>query len=73
MNFTANADYIRIAIILVIFGMMIFLTYLAFVSSQKIVQKLGKNVISVIGKLMGLIIAIMGTGMVLDGIKLANF
>lgn len=73
MNFTTNVDFIHISIIIGIFAIMIFLTYLAFISSEKIALKLGNNLISVIGKLMGLIIAIMGTGMVIDGIKLANF
>jgi multiple antibiotic resistance protein len=50
---------------------MILLTYLAFNVSDIIVKKLGKNIITVIGKIMGLILAIMGTGMVVEGIKLA--
>ena len=49
---------------------MIFLTYLAFSLSDLIVKKVGNNLISVIGKLMGLILSIIGTGMVMEGIKL---
>ncbi len=61
----------HIAIVILIFAFMIFLTYLAFSLSDMIVQKLGKNLITVVGKLMGLILAIMGTGMLIDGIKIA--
>jgi multiple antibiotic resistance protein len=43
---------------------------LAFALSDFIVKKVGNNLIAVIGKLMGLILAIIGTGMVTDGIKL---
>lgn len=71
MNHVTNADYIHIAIVIVIFAVMIYLTYLAFSLSDIIVKKIGPNLITVIGKLMGLILAIMGAGMVIEGIKLA--
>lgn len=48
---------------------MIYLTYLAFTYSNLIVRKLGENIILVIGKIMGLILAIMGTVMTIEGIK----
>jgi len=70
MNYTTNATYAHVSIVVLIFGLMIFLTYLAFALSDAIVEKLGKNLISVIGKLMGLILAIIGTGMITEGIKL---
>ena len=50
---------------------MIYLTYLAFSLSDLIVKVFGMNMITVVAKLMGLILAIMGTGMVIEGIKLA--
>lgn len=71
MNFVTNASYVHIAIVVVLFGLMILLTYLAFTMSDKIVEKVGQNLIAVIGKIMGLILAIIGTGMVVEGIKLA--
>jgi len=71
MNNVTNADYIHIAIVIVIFALMVYLTFLAFSLSDFIVQKIGSNLITVIGKLMGLILAIMGAGMVIEGVKLA--
>ena len=71
MNNVTNGSYIHIGIVIVIFAFMISLTYLAFNLSDIIVKKLGKNIILVIGKIMGLILAIMGTGMVIEGIKIA--
>ena len=47
------------------------LTYLTFRLSKYIVKIVGYNVISVIGKIMGLIIAIIGTGMIIEGIKIS--
>jgi len=71
MNNVTNANYIHIAIVIAIFALMVYLTYLAFSLSDLIVKKIGNNLITVIGKLMGLILAIMGAGMVIEGIKLA--
>ena len=71
MNSVTDASFVHIGIAVAIFALMIFLTYLAFSLSDIIVRKLGSNIISVIGKLMGLILAIIGTGMLVEGIKLA--
>ncbi|HEY9115625.1 MAG TPA: MarC family protein [Bacteroidales bacterium] len=71
MNYTANSTYVHIAIIVGVFAFLIFLTYLFFAFSNKIVKLFGSNLITVIGKIMGLIITIIGTGMVIDGIKIA--
>jgi len=71
MNSVTNASLVHIGIVIAIFGLMIYLTYLAFSLSELIVRKVGDNLISVIGKLMGLILAIIGTGMVIEGIKLS--
>ena len=70
MNNVTNANLIHIGIVISIFALMIYLTYLAFSFSDLIVKKVGTNLISVIGKLMGLVLAIIGTGMIVDGIKL---
>ncbi|MBL7560371.1 MarC family protein [Olleya sp. YSTF-M6] len=71
MNFVANVETIHIIIVILIYGFMNLLTYFTFRLSDLIVSIVGKNVISVIGKIMGLIIAIIGTGMIINGIKLS--
>ncbi|MFI8604632.1 MarC family protein [Cellulophaga baltica] len=71
MNFVTDASYTHIGVVIGVFGLMIFLTYVAFVLSDVIVKKVGQNLISVIGKLMGLILAIIGTGMIVEGVKLS--
>jgi multiple antibiotic resistance protein len=71
-NFVANTtSYINIAIIILVFALMCLLNYIAFTLSDIIAKKIGDNVISVIGKLMGLIIAIIGTNMIIQGLKLS--
>lgn len=71
MNHVTNSSYTHVAIVILIFGLIVLLTYFAFSLSDLIVKKLGSNLISVIGKLMGLILAIIGTGMFTEGLKLA--
>lgn len=71
MNFVSNADYIKITIVIAIYAVMCFLNYIAFNLSDFIVRNLGRNVISVIGKIMGLIIAIIGTSMIIQGVKIS--
>lgn len=71
-NFVANtSSYMNIAVIIVVFALMCLLNYIAFSLSDVIAKKIGDNVISVIGKLMGLIIAIIGTSMIISGLKLS--
>ncbi|MCI2228830.1 MarC family protein [Polaribacter sp. MSW13] len=71
MNFVSNTNYLHIAIVVLVFGLMCLLTYLVFSFSDFIAKKIGENVISVIGKIMGLIIAIIGTSMIIEGIKIS--
>ncbi|OBX26003.1 multiple antibiotic resistance protein [Gelidibacter algens] len=71
MNFVSNAQTLQIFLVIAIFGSMSLLTYITFRLSKYIVKLVGYNVISVIGKIMGLIIAIIGTGMIIEGIKIS--
>ena len=71
MNFVSNVETIHILLVILIFGSMSLLTYFTFRLSDLIVRIVGNNVISVIGKIMGLIIAIIGTGMIITGIKIS--
>ncbi|PID68134.1 MAG: hypothetical protein CR968_03205 [Flavobacteriia bacterium] len=71
MNYVTHATFIHIGIVIGVFGVMIILTYWAFALSDRIVKTIGPNLIAVIGKLMGLILAIIGTDMLISGIKTA--
>jgi multiple antibiotic resistance protein len=71
MNFVADATYMHIILVILIFAFMCFLTYITFQMSDLIVQKIGFNIISVIEKIMGLIIAIIGTSMIIEGVKIS--
>lgn len=71
MNYTTTASYLDMAILVVMFGLVMLLNHLAFISSDYLVRFIGQNKIIVIEKIMGLIIAIIGTNMLIEGINLA--
>ncbi len=71
MNYVTNGTFIHVGIVIAIFAFIILLTYLTFSLSDLIINKLGRNLIKVLNKLMGLILAIIGTGMVIAGVKIA--
>ncbi len=71
MNYVTNAEIVHIGIVIAVFALMCLLTYFFFLISDKLVELLGTNVISVIAKIMGLIIAIIGTNMIIEGVKIA--
>ncbi|SKB73416.1 MarC family protein [Maribacter arcticus] len=71
MNFVSKVEPIQIFLVIAIFGLMSLITYFTFKLSDLILKIVGYNVISVIGKIMGLIIAIIGTGMIVEGIKIS--
>jgi len=71
MNYVTNAEIIHIIVVIIVFAIMCLLTYFFFLISDKLVKIVGTNVISVIGKIMGLIIAIIGTNMIIEGVKIA--
>ena len=50
------------------FGVICAATYLCFMSSEEIIGFLGQGGLNVITRLMGLILATIGTGMFLNGV-----
>ena len=71
MNYVSDANYIEVIIIILIFALICLLNFFAFNLGDFIVKKAGRNVITVVNKIMGLIIAVIGVNMVTEGIKLS--
>ena len=71
MNFVADGSVGSVLITSGIFLVLCILTYLLFISGQKLVNFLGENVIQVISRLMGLILSVIGMEMIFSGIKTA--
>ena len=70
LTFSAQAkDLINELIVVIGFAFICFLTYLAFISADKIVSSLKESVITVITRLMGLLLTIIAAQMLITGIK----
>jgi multiple antibiotic resistance protein len=71
MNFVIKANMFQVLITIVIFALIVFLTHFAFIYSGYIVKLVGKKNFVIIGKIMGLILGVLGVNMLIQGIKLA--
>jgi multiple antibiotic resistance protein len=69
MNFSAKGDYLYIIITIAAFALLCMITYVSFLSGQKLLKVLGASFINVITKIMGLILAVIGTQMFIEGVK----
>jgi len=66
MNFAAGG-LAHIVVSLAAFAAILYATYVCFVMSQRIVRLFGQNGLNVMTRLMGLIVATIGVGMLMDG------
>jgi multiple antibiotic resistance protein len=71
MNFVVKANFLHVFITIVIFALITYLTYLAFIYSKYIIKLVGDKNFVIIGKIMGLILGVLGANMLIEGIKLA--
>jgi multiple antibiotic resistance protein len=69
MNFVGESSKIlNITVVIIVFGLICFITYFCFVFGEKILSHMKKGVVKVITRLMGLIITIISVQMVIAGI-----
>lgn len=68
MNFSAGGDWIHTAITGAMFLVLCVITYLFFIFGERLVKYLGQSAINAVTRLMGLILAVIGTQLVIDGI-----
>jgi multiple antibiotic resistance protein len=71
MNFVVRANIFHVLLTIIIFAFIVFLTYLAFIYSTYSVKIIGEKNFIIIGKIMGLILGVLGANMLIQGIKLA--
>jgi multiple antibiotic resistance protein len=71
MNFVVKANFLYVFITVLIFASIVLLTYWAFIYSSYFVKLIGKKNFVIIGKIMGLILGVLGANMLIQGIKLA--
>jgi multiple antibiotic resistance protein len=69
MNFAAQAGNGQIAITIAMFALLCVITYIFFKYSEKIVGFFGQRGLTIVTRLMGLILAVMGTQMIIHGLS----
>ena len=72
MNFAATGNVTEIIITISAFAIMSIILFVCFLSGQRILKVLGDGGITVVIRLMGFIVAVIGTQMVIQGIQEAS-
>lgn len=68
MNFAADSTLPEIVRVLIAFGLICMVTFLAFIGGPWLARSLGQDAIKVVSRLMGLILSVIGAQMLIDGI-----
>ena len=71
MNFSAAGGWGEITVTVLAFAALCFITFICFIFSSKIISAIGEDGLSIVTRLMGLILAVIGTQMLIDGIQAA--
>jgi multiple antibiotic resistance protein len=68
MNFAAESTVLEVVLVLVAFALICAITFVAFLGGPWFARTLGQDAIKVISRLMGLILAVIGVQMIIDGL-----
>ena len=69
MNFSAGGGLMEMVATITVFAILCVITYVLFVSGGKFVTYIGASALGVITRMMGLILAVIGTQMVIVGLQ----
>lgn len=69
MNFSATGGILEVGVTIAMFAVLCVITYVLFIYGEKFVTYIGTSALGVITRMMGLIIAVIGTNMVIVGIS----
>lgn len=68
MNYSASGGWMEIIITVSVFAFLCLITYICFLSSSQILKLVGQSGLSIVTRLMGLILAVIGSQMLIAGI-----
>ncbi|EGA67240.1 MarC family protein [Vibrio brasiliensis] len=71
MNFATTGGIYETVITIIAFGLLCALTYVLFVFGERFVKAVGPSALNVITRMMGLILAVIGTQMLIEGVEQA--
>lgn len=69
MNFSAQGGLIEMAVTIAAFAVLCVITYVFFIFGEKFVTFIGAGAVGVITRMMGLILAVIGMQMVIEGLR----
>jgi multiple antibiotic resistance protein len=69
MSFVAERGFMHLAITIGAFGLMCLVSYGFFVSGEKLIKYVGENAVDVVTRMMGLILAVIGMQMLIEGVQ----
>jgi multiple antibiotic resistance protein len=68
MNFSAGGGLMEVVVTIAVFALLCVITYFIFIFGEKLVSYIGASALGVITRMMGLILAVIGTQMVIEGL-----
>jgi multiple antibiotic resistance protein len=68
MNFSAGGGLMEVVVTIAVFALLCVITYFLFIFGEKLVSYIGASALGVITRMMGLILAVIGTQMVTEGL-----
>lgn len=68
MNYSASGGVMGILTTVSVFGVLCLITFICFIFSSNILSVIGKSGLSIVTRLMGLILAVIGTQMIIVGV-----
>ena len=68
MNYSSSGEMSGILITISVFALLCFITFFCFIFSANILNVIGKAGLSIVTRLMGLILAVIGTQMIIIGV-----
>jgi multiple antibiotic resistance protein len=68
MNYSASGGFANLLVTILAFGVLCVVTYAFFISGERFIRYIGENAVKVITRVMGLILAVIGSQMLIQGI-----
>jgi multiple antibiotic resistance protein len=68
MNFVATRTFTHLAITVGAFGLICAISYAFFLSGESLIKYIGQSAVNVVTRMMGLILAVIGTQMLIQGV-----
>lgn len=69
MSFAASGGWVDVSATVGVFALMCVVTYGCFVFGERLLERIGDSVLQIVTRLMGLILAVIGTQMFIEGVR----